>query len=92
MRWRRICVDVSDGGDVLGGSVELYDDSQEGANVVCVASEGEIIGKNPGQLHQHLYDHFRWAQLALLFPPEDEDWPSSFGPTAPLHVLHDPPA
>lgn len=78
MRWRRICVDVSDGGDVLGGSVELYDDSQEGANVVCVAAPGEVEGRNPGIAFQHLYDHFRWQQLALKFPGPDEDWPEHF--------------
>lgn len=78
MRWRRVCVDVDDAGEVLGASVELYDDSTEGANVVCVAAPGEVEGKNPALVFKHVYDRMDWPQMALRFPDPEENWPQFF--------------
>lgn len=69
MRWRRLCVDVDDGGNVLGGSVELYDDSQSGANAVLVASGGECNGHSPATLLAYLYEHYRHLQEVLPLEP-----------------------
>jgi len=74
MRWRRLCVDVDDGGNVLGASVELYDDTTADAKAVLVASGGEVRPLNPPQCCQYLYDNYGHQQYVLdpesFFPPE----------------------
>lgn len=78
MRWRRVCVDVTDGGDVLGASVEFYDDFERGAHHIGVASEGEVKGKSPVAAFGHVYEVMRWQQLQLWFDDPNEEAPLPF--------------
>jgi len=59
-RWRRLCVDVTDDGAVIGASVEYYSDVRAERMAVAVLAPSELRGDNRGDVID---------RLALL------DWP-----------------
>jgi hypothetical protein len=50
MRWRRLCIDVDEYGEVIGGSVEYYSDRTVSADHVLVLSQSDWKGRLPGMV------------------------------------------
>ena len=70
MLWRRICVDVNETDDVIGASIEYYDDSSLRANSVVVLASERWSGKTPGDvLGYELVLKRPDGQLAFHFDP-----------------------
>ena len=67
MRWRRICLDLGSNMSIIGGSVELYDDSTRDANAVIVLASSELDGHSVATLAEYLCCHVGWEQLELSF-------------------------
>lgn len=67
MRWRRLCVDVTYGGEVLGASAELYDEAHAESQSILVASGGEVCHLSPPQALQYLYENYSHIQYELPF-------------------------
>lgn len=66
MRWRRLCVDVSNENTVIGGSVEFYDDTKRGALAKLVLSRRDWEGAQPHELLETLVTS-SWYQPTLPF-------------------------
>jgi len=73
MRWRRLCVDVTDDGEVIGGSVEFYNDLEYKPTTVFVLARTEWRGKHPVELLEKEMS-YEWpdGQLAFVFTPCEE--------------------
>lgn len=67
MRWRRLCVDVSYSGEVLGASAELYDEHHAESQRILVAAGGEVCHLSPPQCLQYLYENYTHIQQELDF-------------------------
>ena len=50
MLWRRCCVDVDETGQVIGASIEFYDDVKLKPNLVAVLARGEWNGLTPAHV------------------------------------------
>jgi hypothetical protein len=68
-RFRRLCLDIDDWNVAVGGSVEYYDDTQNGATACAVLEVPKELGLSQEQVLQQLRD-LGWPQEALPF-----NWP-----------------
>lgn len=66
MRWRRLCVDVDDDGQVIGGSIEHYRDTQLDPNCTVVFARQVWFGRSPIELVVAELD-LGWPQPELPF-------------------------
>lgn len=67
MKWRRICLDLGRNMEIVGASVELYDDSTRDANAIIVLAESELDGHSVATLSEYLCCHVGWDQFELSF-------------------------
>lgn len=65
MLWRRCCLDLDNLGNLIGASVELYDDSHRDANAVVVLASSELDGHCIATLAEYLAWEVGPVQLQL---------------------------
>lgn len=63
-RWRRLCVDVTDEGAVIGASVEYYSDVRAERMAVAVLAPSELTGQTREQVLRRL-ETLSWPQPGL---------------------------
>lgn len=54
MDWRRVCIDISEDGHILGASWELHEANQSGVTAVTVLSGAELDGHDVATLAEYL--------------------------------------